>query len=107
MKNLVENGRITEARNVLSDIQPGSSIKLDNWKRILAKPKAKISNSATGGKIKGDVAWLHKNSSHYKGRWIALKNGVLLDSDKSRVELHRSLKQAGKLSGAMFFRIGS
>jgi hypothetical protein len=105
VKKLVENGQITDAREVLSTIRPGTSKTLDNWQRVLSNPKAKLEKSAGGENIKKDALWLQNNSDKYKGNWIALKNGVLLGANESRIELRRSLKQAGKLAGTMFFRI--
>lgn len=105
VKNLVENGQIEEAREVLSTIQPGTSTVLDNWQRVLSNPKAKLEKSAEGENIKKDVFWLQNNSDKYKGNWIALRNGILLGAHKSRIELRRSLKRADKLAGTMFFRI--
>lgn len=105
VKKLVENSRIEEARDVLSTIPPGGPAVLDNWRRAAARPKAKLEKSATGGEMMKDALWLQNNSEKYKGKWIALKNGILLGSHESCVELRRSLKQTGKLTGAMFFRI--
>jgi hypothetical protein len=105
VKHLVENSRIEDARNVLSDIQPGTSAALDNWRKVLSEPKAKVEKSATGGQIRKNALWLQNNSEKYTGKWIALKNGTLLGSHKSLVELRLSLKKAGKLAGAMFFLI--
>lgn len=105
IKILVENGRISEARNMLATIAPGVSPRLDNWRNVLAKPTVKVGETATGGTPKDDFLWLQKHFSEYKGQWVALKQGILLGSNKSRLELHRSLQQAGKLAGAMFVRI--
>ena len=105
VKKLVENGQIADAREVLSTIQPGTSTVLDNWQRALSIPKAKLDKSAGGENIKKDALWLQNNSDKHKGNWIALKNGILLGANESRVELRRSLKQAAKLPGTMFFRI--
>jgi len=105
VRKLVEDGQIADAREVLSTIQPGTSTALDNWKRALENPKAKLDKSAGGESIKKDALWLKDNSEKYKGNWIALKNGILLGAHESRIELRRSLKQAGKLAGTMFFRV--
>jgi hypothetical protein len=105
VKQLVENSRIEDARDVLSGIQPGTSAALDNWLRVLSEPTAKVEKSATGGQIRKDALWLQNNSEKYKGKWIALKNGTLLGSHESLVELQNALKNTGKLVGAMFFRI--
>lgn len=105
IKKLVESGRLEDARNVLSTIEPGISAELDNWHQTLSMPKAKQNPTASGGSIKEDALWLRNNSKNYKGKWIALKNGVLLGSHISRLELRRSLQQENKLDGAMFFKI--
>ncbi len=105
VKNFVENGQIAEAREVMYSFHPGTSNVLDSWQRALAYPEAKLNKSAGGENIKDDAVWLQDNSEKYKGKWIALKNGILLGAHESRIELRRSLKQAGKLPGAMFFRI--
>lgn len=105
VKKLVENGQIEDARNVLSTVQPGISRELDNWQRALSIPTAKVDKSSEGENVKEDARWLRNNSEKYKGKWIALKKGVLLGAHISRVELRSSLKQTGKLSGSMFFRI--
>ncbi len=105
VKKLVENGQISEAREVLSTLQPGTSTVLDNWQRALAYPRAKLNKSVGGENIKEDAIWLQNNSDKYKGKWIALKNGILHGAHGSRIELRRSLKQVGKLVGTMFFRI--
>jgi hypothetical protein len=107
IKSLVENGRISEAQNMLSAVTPGISCRLDYWRRALTKPRVRLGETATGGNIKDDCSWLQKHSIRYKGQWVALKQGVLLGSHVSRVELHRSLKQSGKLVGATFFLIDS
>lgn len=105
VKRLVEEGQIAEAREVIYSIRPGTSNVLDSWQRALAYPEAKLNESTETENIKADAAWLLHNSDKYKGKWIALKNGILLGAHESRIELHCSLKQAGKLSGAMFCRI--
>jgi len=105
VKRLVENGQIEDARNVLSTVQPGISGALDNWQRALSIPKAKLEKSSEGKNVKEDALWLRNNSEKYKGKWIALKNGILLGAHDSRVELRRTLKQTGRLSGSLFFRI--
>jgi hypothetical protein len=105
VKKLVENGQIEEAREAMSTLQPGTSAVLDGWQRALAYPKVKLNKSTEGENIKEDAVWLQNNSDRYKGKWIALKNGILLGAHESRLELRHSLKQAGKLPGAMFFRI--
>jgi len=106
VRNLVENGHISEARNILSTIQHGISKKIDNWLKVLAKPKIKIGNSATGDGSKENALWIYRESLKYKGMWVALKKGVLIGYHNNRIELQQSLKEANKLSGATFFQVG-
>jgi len=105
VKKLVENGQTADARKVLSTVQTGVSPTLDSWRVALAQPKARLEKSAGGENIKEDALWLRDNSETYKGKWIALKNGKLLGAHVSRIELRHSLRQAGKLAGAVFSRI--
>lgn len=105
VRNLVENGRISDARHLLRFVPMGISDRVDNWRRILAKPRAKTEDSASGGGLKRDLAWLYDNSEKFRGKWVALREGELLGSHENRIELHRRLKHSSKLDGAMFFRI--
>ena len=63
---LVENGRISEAQNMLATIVPGISPRLDNWRKVLAKPTVKVEKTGTGGTLKDDFLWLQKHSTKYK-----------------------------------------
>ena len=102
---LVESGQVSDARLLLSSITFGISSKLDNWRRVLAIPKAKSEKVATGIDIKQNSSWILNNSGNFKGKWVALKQGILLGSDKSRIELHRQLTLSGKIKGSTFFKI--
>ncbi len=105
IKKLIENSRVQEARKIVSAIRPGVSAKLDYWKKVLTEPVAKVGGPGTGGDMRKDILWFEKNADNYKGKWVALKNGVLLGSHKSRAELRQNLKQSGKLARSLFIRI--
>lgn len=105
VKKLVEDGQIEEAREVLYLIQPRTSTVLDSWQKALAYPTMKLTKSSGDTNLKKDAIWLQENSERYKGKWIALKKGKLLGAHESRIALRNSLKQSGKLSGAIFFRL--
>jgi hypothetical protein len=102
---LVESGQISDARLLLSSIPSGISSKLDNWRRVLAIPKARIGKTATGVDIKQNSSWLLNNSGKFKGKWVALKEGILVGSHQSRLELHKQLTLTNKLKGTAFFKI--
>lgn len=105
IRNLVEHGRIPEARGTLRFSFPGVSKRIDNWKRVLAVPKVQAGRSATGGDLKSNSSWLDRYAEQYKGMWVALKEGTLLAANKSRIELYHQLKQENKLRGALFVKI--
>jgi hypothetical protein len=103
---LVEAGRITEARQLVSLLLKASpSPRLEQWARVLAPPEASVAPAATGGTLARDNAWLRANAKDYAGRWVALRDGVLVDADASRVALHRRLEQTGELEGIAFARL--
>lgn len=106
IKIFIESGQISKARLLLSSIPSGISFKLDNWRRVLSIPKARLERVATGVDIKQNSSWLLNNSGNFKGKWVALKNGILLGSHENRVELHRQLSLSDELNGATFFKIG-
>lgn len=49
---------------------------------------------------KTNAKWLEEHSREYTGNWIALREGQLLGSDPSRVELTRRLRTQKQLAGA-------
>jgi len=50
-------------------------------------------------------AWLRAHRHEYRGNWVALRAGVLLGADTSRVALHRRLEKQAELAGAAFARL--
>lgn len=52
-----------------------------------------------------DFEWIREHSISHRGEWVALKDGKLLDSDKSRRALWSRLKQTGWLKGVAFFKV--
>ncbi len=105
LRSYVEEGFVIEARKLVSAIRPGLSVRIDNWRRVLAEPKASIGPPGTDEGLGEDSAWLENNALKYQGKWVALRKGILIGSDKSYIELYRSLKQSDKLAGIMFVRI--
>lgn len=98
-------GCVLEARRIVSKIRPGVSEKLDYWKKVLAEPVARLAGPGSGGDMRKDMMWLENNADKYKGKWIALKDGVLIGSHESRPELRRTLEQSGRLSETTFFKL--
>jgi len=105
IKCLVEEGNVTEARKEIARVPPDTSELLNRWKLVLSEPRGRLHERASGGSLKQNLLWLQENSRQYPGRWVALKEGQLLGSNPSRLALRTSLKEAGDLKGAMFFRV--
>ncbi|MFH1116133.1 MAG: hypothetical protein V1792_19655 [Pseudomonadota bacterium] len=105
IKRLVEEGNVSQARREISQIPSGVSESLDRWRILLSEPRGKREEAATGGGLRRNIAWLQENSERYSRQWVALKNGRFLGSDPSRRALRSSLKEAGELKGALFFRV--
>ena len=103
---LLNAGRVTEARQLLSLLLKASpSPKLEKWARILAPPVARPEGPATGSSIARNNAWLREHAREYSGKWVGLREGVLVGEDTSRVALHRRLEQTGQLEGVFFARL--
>lgn len=45
---------------------------------------------------------IHRYTGQYQGRWVALRDGAVLDSDKSGLDLKRRLSAQGHLTGILF-----
>ena len=105
LKRLVQEGSISEARILLASIPHIKSPGLDNWHKTLSLPKVKQKKTATGRSQKEDAAWLHNNALNYHGKWVALKQGKLMGSHESQIELYRSLKQSGRIKGVMLIKL--
>jgi hypothetical protein len=104
--SLVEAGRITEARQLvglLAQALPGST--LERWSQVLAPPVVRSENQATGSPFARNAEWLRQNSETHADRWVALRDGTLVDEDPSRVVLQRRLEQANALEGVTFIRL--
>jgi hypothetical protein len=103
---LLNAGRVNEARRLLSLLLKTSpSPTLEKWARIVAPPVARPAGPATGTRIASANSWLRQHAGEYVGKWVALRDGVLLDADESRVALHRRLERDGNLEGVLFARL--
>jgi hypothetical protein len=104
--NLLSAGRVSEARQLVNLLLKASpSPKLEQWARVLMPPVVRAEPSATGGAIARNNAWLREHAREYVGKWVALRDGVLVGEDPNRVALHRRLQQAGQLDGVFFARL--
>jgi len=55
--------------------------------------------------VRKNTAWIHKHYQEYRGKWIALNEGILLGAHESLVELHKAIKHSGQLRVALFMSL--
>lgn len=105
IQKLIENGDIALARKALSPVPEGLSEQLDRCRRLLAEPVITSGGPASGKNFRKDFDWIEQHSRRYKGLWIAIKDGELLGSNRSRLSLQRELERKKILRGATFFKV--
>lgn len=104
--SLVEAGRLTEARQLVGLLaQASPSSVLEVWSQVLAPPDVRAEQQATGSSFAGNAEWLQRNAEAHAGKWVALRDGTLVDEDPSRVALQRRLAHANALEGITFVRL--
>jgi hypothetical protein len=105
IKQLVENHRIMEARQRLSQASKVGilSTTLKKWQLVLREPKVSVKNEATGVGLNENYHWLKKNAQQFKGSWVALSRGVLIDSHDNLTTLRKILAKSGKLTHEVAF----
>lgn len=97
LRSLVEQGRILEARKLLDtagDFVPQES----KIRQVLAPPRVRKSEKK-GADRSAEFRWLKKNSSLYRGKWVALSGDRLVhhaDSFKELIDYLDSLELAAK-----------
>jgi high-affinity Fe2+/Pb2+ permease len=55
--------------------------------------------------VRKNTAWIHKHHKEYRGKWIALNEGILLGANESLVSLYKAIKNSGQLSVALFMSL--
>lgn len=104
--SLVEAGRITEARLLVGLLAQASPAPvLERWAQVLAPPVVQAEKQATGSPLARNAEWLRQNAEAHAGKWVALRDGTLVDEDPNRVALQRRLEQTNALEGVTFVRL--
>lgn len=94
IRELVESGRVGEARNFIET----ATGDLGNWPDVLAPPRA-IPGPPKPASGRGDLhinmQWLQAHREEYRGRWVAMRDGRLVDCDPDLLALRARLDTAG------------
>jgi hypothetical protein len=84
LSQLLASNQVPAARRVLASLPATgrSSATIKRLREVLTLPTLRSSTPATaaGG---GDLKWLSDHAAAFKGRWVAVANGALVDSDES------------------------
>jgi hypothetical protein len=78
---------------------------LDGWSQLLRPPLVKISPRRVGSDFGADNAWLRAPREAFLDRWVALRDGQLLDSDTTLRALMDRLTASGQVDGAFIVRV--
>jgi len=65
---------------------------------VLREPKVSVKKEATGVGLNENYQWLKKNAGQFKGLWVALSKGVLIDSHDNLTILRQTIEKSGKLT---------
>ncbi|MGA9852122.1 MAG: hypothetical protein WBR15_04260 [Gammaproteobacteria bacterium] len=104
---LIKDGQISEARRhalFLTAINPYDE-SIARIRSIVDKPSVKLTQSATGKSIRGNMEWVKMHGSTYHGMWVALDNGSLLRADESRTKLQAWLKENNDTDHVMILKV--
>ncbi|MFO0681749.1 MAG: type ISP restriction/modification enzyme [Sandaracinus sp.] len=80
IQQLVDAERIGEARKIAEGTK---------WERVLAPAAVRQGEPASGADPRPNLAWLRsaENRERYRGRWVALRGGVVLADGTKRAEV--------------------
>ena len=93
LRALVEEERITEARELLAEAleEQGGEPELLQWKVVLAPPKAAPRKIQDADRTQ-EVEWIVANREAYRGRWVAVSGGKLVADAASFRDLQLRIK---------------
>ncbi|RKZ80623.1 MAG: hypothetical protein DRR19_23335 [Candidatus Parabeggiatoa sp. nov. 1] len=73
-------------------------------KPVFKKMKTHAKPTTAEG-VRRNMAWLKAHHREYQWQWVALDKGTLVGANESLVELHRAVKNAGKMSTSVFMNL--
>lgn len=101
--HLVETGHWGAARTELEAAGPAPE--LEGLRKVLEPARVTIAGPASGKGLASTRRWLAANREAYRGKWVALRNGELVDSDRSHAALHDRLATQGDPAGLLVIKV--
>jgi hypothetical protein len=94
---LVGDGRLFEARGYVDALLVERYPCLDGLKRLLAPPVVRVVHEGPMDthSMAPNAAWLRAHSAQHAGRRVALRDGVLVDSDSNLKNLTDRRRERG------------
>ena len=82
---LVQGDRVGEARRYLAALPADRYPGLDRWRTVLAAPVVSVleEDGTDASDMAPNARWLEEHAAAHTGRWVALREGRLIDSDAS------------------------
>ena len=93
IRRLLAAGKVLAARSRLTAaVGEGTTAGLWRLQRVLALPTVRRRLPAEPGGA-ADIEWFRRNAETYRGRWVAVAGGKLVDTDESLAGLRRKLRE--------------
>src|SRR5437868_6291246 len=105
IRRLVEANRVEDARRYANERLAEGDASVASWANLLRPPRVTTSSYRARSDFGADDAWLRTNRETFLGRWVALRNGDLLDSDVALRPLVDRLTERGIIEGALVVQV--
>ena len=105
IRRLVEANRVEDARRYAEERLAQGDTSVESWAHLLSPPRVTTSSYRPRRNFGADNAWLRENREAFLGRWVALRDGQLLDTDIALRALIERLTESGILEGALVVQV--
>ena len=105
IRDALKKGHFLLARELMSEgiTNYPNHHEMKKLHRVIAPPEAKDGGPASNTSWTTNREWLKVHWDEYKGKWVALRHGNLIDSSPSLIEL---VQQIGRSEDVFFSRVG-
>lgn len=106
LRKMVEEGRVVEARKrIETEMKAGRGHELRVWAKLLELPSSTPQPRSGRGDFDANSTWLREHRGDYQGKWVALRDGSLIDCDSSFIALRDRLRNNGLERGTFCAKV--
>jgi hypothetical protein len=105
VRRLVEAGRVDDARRYVDERLAVGDTSVESWAKLLRPPRLAASARRARSDFAADNAWLREHREAFLSRWVALRDGELLDADVNLRALVDRLTERGAIEGAFVVQV--